>query len=226
LGWKGGKRRARSDTNQAGRAHYTLCMLDRFALPLLAAPHRAVARVFTRLGCTANGVTLTGAAVGLAAAPMIALGHFGAGLALFLANRFLDGVDGAMARATGPTDRGAFLDIVCDFFVYATIPLGFALANPTHNALPAATLLASFIGTASTFLAYAAVAAKHSSTSPSYPNKGIYYLGGLAEGTETILVFCAMCLAPQYFAMFAYAFAAACLVTTITRLIFGARSLD
>ncbi|HPT56707.1 MAG TPA: CDP-alcohol phosphatidyltransferase family protein, partial [Casimicrobium sp.] len=66
-------------------------MLDRFALPLLAAPHRAVARVFTRLGCTANGVTLAGAAVGLAAAPMIALGHFDVGLALFLANRFLDG---------------------------------------------------------------------------------------------------------------------------------------
>jgi len=86
-------------------------MFDRHLLPLLAAPHRAVAHNLARLGCTANGVTLVGATVGLAAAPMIALGHFGVGLALFLANRFLDGVDGTMARAAGPTDRGAFLDI-------------------------------------------------------------------------------------------------------------------
>ena len=205
---------------------YTANMLDRFALPLLAAPHRAVARAFARVGCSANGVTLSGAALGLAAAPLIAFEQFGWALALFLLNRFLDGVDGAMARAAGPTERGAFLDIVCDFLVYATLPLGFAVANPAENALPAAVLLASFIGTASTFLAYAAVAAKRGDTSPNYPNKGIYYLSGLAEGTETILVFCAMCLAPQHFALLAYAFSAVCVVTTMTRLIFGVRSLS
>jgi len=201
-------------------------MLDRFVLPLLAAPHRAMARSFSRMGWSANAVTIAGAMFGLVAALLIAFQYFGWALALFLLNRFLDGVDGVMARAAGPTDRGAFLDIVCDFLVYATIPLGFALANPALNALPASALLASFMGTASTFLAFAAVAAKHSDTSPNYPNKGIYYLGGLAEGTETILVFCLMCLAPQYFAVLAYAFAAVCLVTTLTRLIFGARSLS
>ncbi len=200
-------------------------MLDRYLLPLLAAPHRVVARDFARMGWTANGVTLAGAAVGLAAAPMIAFGYFGAGLALFLFNRFLDGVDGAMARAAGPTDRGAFLDIVCDFFVYATFPLGFAFANQAVNALPAAVLLASFIGTASTLLAYASIAAKRGTTNAAYPSKGIYYLGGLTEGFETILVFTAMCLAPQWFAALAYGFAFACLVTTLMRFIIGARSL-
>ena len=204
---------------------YTRHMFDRHLLPLLAAPHRAVAHNLARLGCTANGVTLVGATVGLAAAPMIALGHFGVGLALFLANRFLDGVDGTMARAAGPTDRGAFLDIVCDVLVYAAIPLGFALANPAVNALPAAVLLASFIGTASTFLAYASIVAKRGETNVAYPSKGIYYLGGITEGFETILVFTAMCLAPQWFAALAYGFAFACLVTTIMRLIIGARSL-
>ena len=206
-------------------------MLDRTLLPMFAAPHRLVAKACVGLNLSPNAVTLTGALVGLAAAPLIAMQHYHWALALILVNRFLDGVDGTMARAsmtaraTGPTDRGAFLDIVCDFLFYAAVPLGFAFAAPA-NALPAAVLLASFIGSATTFLAFAAIAAKRGTVSPNYPNKGIYYLGGLTEGTETILAFCAMCLWPQHFAVIAYGFAAACASTTATRLFFGAKSLD
>jgi hypothetical protein len=57
-----------------------------------------------------------------------------------------------------PTDRGAFLDITLDFLFYASIPLAFALADPAANALPAAVLLAAFIGTGSSFLAFAVLA--------------------------------------------------------------------
>ena len=60
-----------------------------------------------------------------------------------------------MARLTTPTDRGAFLDITLDFLFYASIPLAFAIADPAANALPAAVLLAAFIGTGSGFLAFA-----------------------------------------------------------------------
>ena len=202
-------------------------MLDRFALPLFATPHRIVARACLRAGLSANAVTMIGAVIGLAALPTLATQHYGGALALILSNRFLDGVDGTMARTgtVGPTDRGAFLDTVCDFLFYAAVPLGFALANPAANALAAAVLLASFIGTATTFLAFAVASAKRGVLSPSYPNKGFYYLGGLTEGTETILLFCAMCLWPQQFAWLAYGFAAACAVTTATRLYFGMRSL-
>jgi phosphatidylglycerophosphate synthase len=200
-------------------------MLDRFTLPLFALPHRAVARGCLRFGLTANNVTVIGALVGMAALPLLATQHYMWALALILGNRFLDGVDGTMARLKGPTDRGAFLDIVCDFLFYAAMPVGFALADSAANALPAAVLLASFIGTTSTFLAFASITAKRGETSPHYPNKGIYYLGGLTEGTETIIAFCAMCLWPQHFATIAYGFAAACAVTTVTRLYFGARSL-
>ena len=201
-------------------------MLDRFALPMFAAPHRVVAKACLRLNLSPDLVTVAGAVIGLAAAPLIAMHCYGWALALVLTNRFLDGVDGTMARtgAAGPTDRGAFLDIVCDFLFYAGVPLGFAVAEPT-NALAAAVLLASFIGSGTSFLAYASIAAKRGETSPNYPNKGIYYLGGLTEGTETILTFCAMCLWPQHFAMIAYVFAAACTVTTVTRIYFGTKSL-
>jgi phosphatidylglycerophosphate synthase len=200
-------------------------MLDRLLLPLLASPHRLVARSALRVGLSANAVTGIGALFGLAALPALATQHYGAALVLILCNRFLDGVDGAMARMVGPTDRGAFLDTVCDFLFYAAIPLGFALAEPGANALAAVVLLASFLGSASTFLGFAALAAKRSLLSPTYPNKGFYYLGGLTEGTETIAVFCAMCLWPQHFPPLAYAFAVACGITTATRLYFGTKSL-
>ena len=202
-------------------------MLDRFALPMFAVPHRLVATACLRMNLSANFVTVTGALIGLAAAPLIAMHCYGFALALILVNRFLDGVDGSMARTglTGPTDRGAFLDIVCDFLFYAAVPLGFAFAEPA-NALPAAALLASFIGSSSSFLAYASIAAKRGETSLNYPNKGIYYLGGLTEGTETILAFCAMCLWPQHFGAIAYGFAAACTVTTMTRIYYGTKSLS
>ena len=213
--------------NGAHALAYTSPMLDRFALPLFSAPHRLVARAGLRAGLSANGVTVIGALIGFASVPLLATQQYHWALTVILLNRFLDGVDGTMARTgtVGPTDRGAFLDIVCDFLFYAGVPLGFALANPASNALPAAVLLASVIGTASTFLAFAAVTAKRGQTNPAYPNKGVYYLCGLAEGTETILVFCAMCLWPQHFAVIAYGFAAACALTTVTRLYFGAKSL-
>ncbi len=202
-------------------------MLDRFTLPLFTAPHRLVAKACQRLNLSPNFVTVTGALIGLAAAPLIAMHCYVSALVLILLNRFLDGVDGTMARTgtVGPTERGAFLDTVCDFLFYAAVPLGFALAEPAVNALAAAVLLASFIGTATTFLAFAVAAAKRGMLSPAYPNKGFYYLGGLTEGTETILLFCAMCLWPQHFVWLAYGFAAACGVTTMTRLYFGMRSL-
>jgi phosphatidylglycerophosphate synthase len=202
-------------------------MVDRFLLPLFAKPHDWAARALMRAKLSANFVTLCGAVIGLAALPMLAMQCYGCALTLILCNRFFDGVDGTMARTSeaGPTDRGAFLDIVCDFLFYAAVPLGFALAAPAVNALPAAVLLAGFIGTASTFLAFAAVTAKRGFVSPNYPNKGLYYLGGLAEGTETILLFCAMCLWPHYFAWQAYGFAIACGITTLTRLYFGMKSL-
>jgi phosphatidylglycerophosphate synthase len=116
------------------------------------------ARGLVRIGVGANAISVTGFAIGMAAAGAIAFQQYLAGLALLLISRLCDGLDGAVARATQPTDRGGFLDITLDFLFYAAIPLGFAVADPAANALPAAVLLAAFIGTGSSFLAFAAVA--------------------------------------------------------------------
>jgi phosphatidylglycerophosphate synthase len=145
------------------------------------------------------------------------VGAYAPALGFILLNRIADGLDGAVARLTVPTDRGAFLDIAFDFFFYAAIPLGFALASPAVNALAASVLITAFVGTGSSFLAFATIAAKRGQSAEGYSTKGIYYLGGLTEGTETILVFVLMCLFPATFPILALFFAAACSLTTLTR---------
>ena len=200
-------------------------MLDRRALALLAPVFDAVAKRLAAAGVGADAISLAGFVLGLAAAVAIATGQPAVGLARMAASRIGDGLDGAVARRTQPTERGAFLDIALDFLFYASIPLAFAWADPATNALAAATLLAAFIGTGSTFLAFAALAAKRGLASTEFPSKGLYYLGGLTEATETLSCFALMCLWPQHFASIAYGFAALCAVTIATRLHAGWRML-
>ena len=201
-------------------------MLDRAATRLLKSTLDAGAGALVRRGIGADAVTFTGFAIGIAAAVAIALNAYVAGLALLLISRIADGLDGAVARRTQPTDRGAFLDITLDFLFYASIPLAFAIADPAANALPAAVLLAAFIGTGSSFLAFAALAEKRGLASADHPHKGIFYLGGLTEATETLTCFALMCLWPAQFAWWAYGFAVLCALTIATRIVGGARILS
>lgn len=198
-------------------------MLDRLAIRILRPGLERAARGLQRAGLQADHVTLFGFALGIVAAVAIALRYFEWGLALLLASRLCDGLDGALARLTAPTDRGGFLDITLDFLFYAAIPLAFAFVDPTANALPAAVLLASFIGTGSSFLAFAIVAAQRGWTSTAWPDKGFYFLGGLTEATETLAAFAAMCLWPAWFPQIAYGFAALCAITTAMRIVWGCR---
>ena len=192
-------------------------MLDRPLHHLINPALNRLAAGLVRRQVSADQVTWAGFALGLAAAACIAVNRPLAGLALMAASRLADGLDGAVARLTRPTDRGAFLDITLDFIFYASIPLAFALADPAANALAAAVLLAAFIGTASSFLAFAVLAERRGLTSLAYPKKGLYYLGGLTEATETLACFAAMCLWPALFAPLALGFAALCGLTMAAR---------
>ncbi|KAA2315082.1 CDP-alcohol phosphatidyltransferase family protein [Pseudooceanicola sediminis] len=192
-------------------------MIDARILPLQRAALAPIARWLAHRGVRADSLSLAGFACGLLAVAALALGVWGIALLLIALNRLCDGLDGAVARLGTPTDRGAFLDISLDFVFYALVPLGFALHDPVQNALPAAILIAAFVGTGSSFLAFATIAAKQGRATPDYPTKGIYYLGGLTEGFETIVIFAAMCLWPAAFPALAVIFSLACAVTTLLR---------
>jgi phosphatidylglycerophosphate synthase len=200
-------------------------MFDARLRPLIDPPLDRLGQKLAGWGVSANSVTLFGFVLGIVAAIAIANGAFLTGLVLIAANRFADGLDGAVARAAGKTDLGGYLDITLDFFFYSAIPLAFAVQDPATNALPAAALLTSFYANGSAFLAFAIMAERKGFTTEAQGSKSLYYLGGLAEGTETITLFLLMALMPGWFPVLAWGFAAVCTVSALSRLIIGVQAL-
>ena len=167
---------------------------------------------------TANQITLFGFGLGCAAFVLIANTYFWSGLALLLLSRLCDGLDGAVAKKTKPTDFGGYLDIVLDFAFYGMIPVGFAIADPAQNAVPAAILVLSFYVNGASFLAFATICEKRGLTTEARGKKTFYFTTGLAEASETLLVFVLFALFHQWFAVIAYIFAAICFYTAFARI--------
>lgn len=202
-------------------------MLDAKVTPLIKPLLKPLIKALDSKRVTPNQVTLVGFVVGILAFPFIILNWWNMALGCIILNRVLDGIDGELARyQRSSSSAGGFLDICLDFLFYASIPLAFGIADPAEWGIPAMVLLATFIGTGSSFLAFAIAAEKFQIDRPQFANKSFYYMQGLTEGTETILVFLAFCIWPQYFATLAYLFAAACAVTVVTRIAGGFSTLD
>lgn len=201
-------------------------MLDSLSIKVIRWPLSQSAKLIDRCGITANQTTLFGFALGCLAFPALIFEQYTLALVLIIANRICDGLDGALARIQGITDAGGFLDISLDFLFYSLIPFGFIIANPEQNAIAGAFLIFSFIGTGSSFLAFAVMAGKRGIENPIYQHKSLYYMSGLTEGTETIACFVLFCLLPTHFAPIAYLFGAACWFTTFTRIYSGFHTLN
>ena len=198
-------------------------MFDALLRPLIDPPLNAAGRLMARVEIGANTVSVAGIVLGIGAGVAAAGAELGLALLLILANRLLDGLDGAVARATQPSDFGGYLDIVGDFVFYSAVPLGFGLAAQA-NQVPALVLLASFILTGVSFLAFASMAAKRGLDTQVHGRKSFFYSTGLAEGAETILVFVAMALMPQHFPALALGYAGLCLLTVLQRTLIAWRT--
>jgi phosphatidylglycerophosphate synthase len=198
-------------------------MLDGQFRRLIDPPLDRLGRRLAAMRIDADQITLTGFALGMLCAVAI-VARWDATALIFLAlNRFADGLDGAVARASRLSDRGGFLDIVCDFIVYGAVPLAFALRDPSLNALPAAALLAAFYANGASFLAFSAMAAKRGLETTDRGVKSLYFTAGLMEGAETIAFFVAFILFPQWFALLACVFAALCMLTCLSRMMLAWR---
>lgn len=197
-------------------------MLDQLARKICHKPLNIMALGLQKLHVSPNILTLLGLGIGLMVLPILSARRYDLAVVLILINRLIDGLDGPLARRLGPSDYGAYLDIVCDMIFYAAIVLGMALAQP-ENALWSAVLLFSFMGTSASFLAFAILAEKHQLKDPE--KRGLYYLEGLAEGTESILFFIAFMLFPWLYKGLALAFSLLCWLTIMVRLVTVRRRL-
>ncbi|MBA5779196.1 CDP-alcohol phosphatidyltransferase family protein [Stappia sp. F7233] len=194
-------------------------MFDAALRRVIDPPLDTMGRRVAAAGITADQITVAGFMCGVAAAAAIAFGAMAFAALLIVLNRLADGLDGAVARATQKTDLGGYLDIVLDFFFYGAVPFAFAIHDPAANGYAAAALLLAFYMNGATFLGFAVMAEKRGMKTDIQGAKSLYYLGGLAEGAETIAVFLAMCVFSESFAAIAWAFAAICVVSACARLI-------
>ena len=194
-------------------------MFDAQIRPLIDPPLNRLGQGLARAGVSADMVTLTGLALGLLAAALIALGAPGLALTPLLLSRIADGLDGAVARATRKTDFGGYLDITSDFLFYGAVPLAFVWADPVANGAAGAFLLTSFYINGASFLGYAILAEKRGMQTTRRGAKSLYFTGGLLEGFETIVFFVALCLFPTYFAPLAWVFGALCFITAGSRVL-------
>lgn len=192
-------------------------MFDALLVQRLKKPLESLARPLATGGVTANMLTISGFLVGVIGAVCIAFDFTWIGLCALMFNRLMDGLDGAVARLGRPTELGAYLDIVLDFLIYSGVVLAFAVRD-SNDALAAAFLLFCFMGTGSSFLAFSIFAKAHGWSNARLKEKSIYYLEGLTEGFETILVLSLMCLFPDWFSVLAYGFGCLCLITTASRI--------
>jgi phosphatidylglycerophosphate synthase len=200
-------------------------MLDGLMRGVIDPPLDRGGRWLAARGATANAVTLSGLALGLVAAALIALGWSGLVVAVvILVSRLADGLDGAVARVKGKSDFGGYLDIAADFAFYGAIPLAFVLRDPGANGVAGAFLLFSFYVNGATFLGYAILAAKHGMETRSRGEKSLYFTAGLLEGTETILFLLVIAVWPGLFVPGAWVFGALCLVTALARVSLAART--
>ena len=161
--------------------------LDQRVRGLLGPGLDRLAGVLAARGASADGLTVSGLVLALVAAGALAGRLWLPALVLWLLSRLADGLDGPLARrAGGGTDLGGFRDVVADFLAYGAWVVALGVALPDARVAALALLLAYYVnGTA--FLALSSIAERRHQRVVD-DGRSLQFVGGLAEGTETVTV--------------------------------------
>jgi len=197
-------------------------MLDAPIRTAIAPGLDRVAARLDRLGLGAGALTAIGLVVGIGACLAAAAEAWTAALALWLANRALDGLDGPLARRRGATDLGGMLDFLADFVVYAGFPLGVAVAS-TDARLAVITLLATYLLNNVALLSFSSLIERRGLGLGD--ERSLRFTTGLTEGTETIVCYSLVCLIPEHAATIFWVFAALVTITVAQRVALAVREL-
>lgn len=202
-------------------------MLDAAARQILAKPLDRAAAVIDRPWVTPDRVTVVGLLIGLASAAAAAGQLWWVALVLWLGSRLADGLDGPLARrrrvGVGGSEAGGFLDIASDFVVYGSFVVGVAVGSG-QSLTPFLLVLLAYYLNGSAFLAFSSIAERTGRRIDD--GRSLSFLGGLAEGTETIVVHSLWCLLPAYAGGIAWVWALVVLVSAGQRIIGGYRALQ
>lgn len=203
-------------------------MLDPVARSTLRRPLGRAARTLDRPWVTPDRITVFGLVLGVSAAVAAGSQWWAAALLLWLMSRVADGVDGALARrrqaASQATNSGAggFLDITVDFVVYGAFVVGVAVGWG-GSLLPFLVVLFTYYINGATFLAFSSIA-EHTGRQRD-DGRSLSFLGGLAGGTETIVVHSLWCIFPTSAGSVAWVWAIVVGISATQRVVGGYRAL-
>ncbi len=213
-------------------------MFDAPVRRVLDRPLSGVAQLLDRPFVTPHRLTMLGLATGLGSAAAAAGQLWWWALGLWLFSRAMDGLDGPLARrrkahAPGTTGKssgseaGGFLDITADFTVYGATVVGVAIgATAQYGAdwLPFLLVLLAYYVNGTAFLAFSSIAERTGRRRQD--GRSLSFLGGLAEGAETIAVHALWLIIPSQAGVIAFVWAAVVGLSAAQRVVAGFRDLS
>lgn len=208
-------------------------MFDARLRPLLAPGLKWTAARLDVPWITPNRLTSLNLVLGLASAVLAAGQLWVPALVTWLLCRLADGVDGPLARlratragAADDAGQGGFWDISADFIVYGATVVGVAVgATAAYDAewLPFLLVLFAYYINGSAFLAFSSIAER--SGRQLDDGRSLSFLGGLAEGAETVVVHSLWLIFPAFSGQIALAWAVLVSVSAGQRIVAGFRAL-
>ncbi len=171
--------------------------------------------------------------VGLLATYAAFKGQYLFAFGLWIFNRVLDGLDGLIARLhNGQSDFGGYVDILTDYIVYASLPIGLVAGSPSSERyLALAFLLASFYVNSASWMYLSAILEKRAAHDPDPSiNSGqaqttIVMPAGIIGGFETIIAYGIFLLVPEHMTILFSIFTVLVFITTLQRLIWAKHNL-
>lgn len=158
------------------------------------------AAVIDKPWITPDRLTSVGLVLGLGSAVAAGLQWWAFALVLWLISRLADGLDGPLARRRQcESGAGGFYDITADFLVYGATVVGVAVGVVAAYDAPywpfLLVLLAYYVNGAA-FLAFSSIAERYGRRLDD--GRSLSFLGGLAEGAETIAVHSLWLIFPMF----------------------------
>jgi phosphatidylglycerophosphate synthase len=196
-----------------------------FDQPLRARLSPGLDRAAGRLqgaGATPNALTALALLAGLGACVAVGTGLDVLALVLWLLNRLLDGLDGPLARRRQANELGGLLDFVADFVVYSGFVVAIAVAHRGAR-IACVVLLATYLVNNVALLSFSSLSERLAL--PAGDERSLRLPPGLAEGTETIVVYVLFCVIPSASTVIAWSFAGVVALTAGQRVMQAASVL-
>jgi len=153
-------------------------------------------------------------------------------LIFWILNRFFDGIDGVIARRTNTqSDLGGYVDIICDFTIYAILPVGLVLGEDNKSDFVIWTIVSLmegtfFVNAASLFMLSSILEKRSLGSRQKGELTTVTMPPALVEGSETMIFFTLFIIFPGYLTLLYGIFTIGVIANIVQRLEWAYKVLE